>query len=239
MSFITVERITKTFGSGDRKVTALDAVDFSIQGGEFVCIMGESGAGKSTLLSVMGAMNTPCAGRYVVDGLDVYTLRSEQQADFRREYLGFVFQNFHLVSYLTVMENVMLPLTTIKIPTRQKQEMSMEALQWVGLESKARRLANQISGGECERVALARAMVNNPPIVLADEPTGNLDSHNTKAVMALLGRLNAGGTTVIMVTHSSACAAYARRIIHVADGRLDDRKSRSDVTTAADQAACP
>jgi putative ABC transport system ATP-binding protein len=237
MSFIIVDSITKTYGSGDTKVIALDAADVAIESGAFVSIMGESGAGKSTLLSVMGAMNAPCAGRYLVDDIDVFALNNEQRADFRREYLGFVFQSFHLVAYLTVMENVMLPLAAIKISKCRKREMAMEALQWVDLASKAHRLPNQISGGECERVAVARAIVNNPPIVLADEPTGNLDSHNTKAVMALLGRLNAGGTTVIMVTHSRACAAYARSTIHVTDGRLDSRKSRSGPDTATVKAA--
>ena len=237
MSFIKVENITKNYGNGDSMVTALEAVDFSIKSGEFVSIMGESGAGKSTLLSVMGAMNTPSQGRYVVDDLDVYSLSNEQQADFRREYLGFVFQSFHLVPYLTVMENVMLPLTAIKIHTRQKHEMAMEAMRWVGLESKAKRLPNQISGGECERVAVARAIVNNPPILLADEPTGNLDSRNTKEVMALLGRLNASGSTVIMVTHSASCAAYARRTIHVTDGRLDRRRSQLRPANASVKAA--
>lgn len=221
MSFIVIDNITKRYGSGDSEVKALDGVSFTIESGEFVSIMGESGAGKSTLLSVMGAMNTPSDGRYVVDDIDVYALKSEQQADFRREYLGFVFQSFHLVPYLTVIENVMLPLTAIKITRRQKEEMAMEAMQWVGLESKAKRLPNQISGGECERVAVARAIVNNPAILLADEPTGNLDSRNTQEVMSLLGRLNASGTTVVMVTHSATCAAYAKRIINVSDGRLD------------------
>ena len=229
MSFITIDHITRRYGSGDSEVKALSDVSFTIDSGEFVGIMGESGAGKSTLLTVMGAMNTPSEGRYIVDDIDVYALRNEQQADFRREYLGFVFQSFHLVPYLTVMENVMLPLTAMKLSKIQKQEMAMEAMQWVGLETKAKRLPNQISGGECERVAVARAIVNNPPILLADEPTGNLDSRNTQEVMSLLGQLNASGTTVIMVTHSAACAAHARRKIHVTDGRLDTERSELKV----------
>jgi putative ABC transport system ATP-binding protein len=237
MSFIVVDNITKTYGSGNSAVKALDTVNFTIQSGEFVSIMGESGAGKSTLLSIMGAMNTPTQGNYFVDDLNVYALSNEQQADFRREYLGFVFQSFHLVSYLTVMENAMLPLTATKIPTRKKKEMTMDALQWVGLENKAKRLPNQISGGECERVAVARAIVNNPAILLADEPTGNLDTHNTEEVMSLIGRLNASGTTVVMVTHSSTCAAYAQRIIHVTDGRLDNAKCRRHPRAASVKAA--
>ncbi|MEJ2155874.1 MAG: ABC transporter ATP-binding protein [Desulfobacteraceae bacterium] len=237
MSFIIIDHITKRYGSGNSEVKALDGISLTIQSGEFVSIMGESGAGKSTLLSVMGAMNTPSEGRYIVDDIDVYGLRNEQQADFRREYLGFVFQSFHLVPYLTVVENVMLPLTAMKLSGRQKEEMAMEAMQWVGLESKAKRLPSQISGGECERVAVARAIVNNPPILLADEPTGNLDSRNTQEVMSLLSRLNASGTTVVMVTHSAACAAFARRTIQVADGRLEIESNKQSTATAAIKAA--
>jgi putative ABC transport system ATP-binding protein len=232
MSFIVVDNITKSYGSGNSRVTALDNVNFNIQSGEFVSIMGESGAGKSTLLSIMGAMNTPTQGNYFVDDLNVYALSNEQQADFRREYLGFVFQSFHLVPYLTVLENAMLPLIAIKLSKRKKEEMAIKALQWVDLENKAKRLPNQISGGECERVAVARAIVNNPAILLADEPTGNLDTRNTEEVMSLLARLNASGTTVVIVTHSAACAAHARRIINVTDGRLDNIKSRRKAGTA-------
>ena len=237
MSFIIIDHITKRYGSGNSEVKALDGISLTIQSGEFVSIMGESGAGKSTLLSVMGAMNTPSEGHYIVDDIDVYGLRNEQQADFRREYLGFVFQSFHLVPYLTVVENVMLPLTAMKLSSRQKEEMAVEAMQWVGLESKAKRLPSQISGGECERVAVARAIVNNPPILLADEPTGNLDSRNTQEVMSLLSRLNASGTTVVMVTHSAACAAFARRTIQVADGRLEIESDEQRTATAAIKAA--
>ena len=222
MSFIQCQNIVKTYGQGASTVSAIDNISFQMRAGEFVAIMGESGAGKSTLLSVMGAMNTPDAGRYLVDEIDVYGLHLEMQADFRREYLGFVFQSFHLIPYLTVLENVMLPLTATAIPNREKKEMAMEALAWVGMDNKKDRLPNQISGGEMERVAVARAIVNNPPILLADEPTGNLDSKNSQAIMALLQRLNQDGTTVIMVTHSAACAGYAQRILHVSDGRLTD-----------------
>ncbi len=231
MSFIAVDNITKSYGSGDSAVTALNHISFSIHRGEFVSIMGESGSGKSTLLAVMGAMNTPTSGKYMVDGLDIYALSSEQRADFRREYLGFVFQSFHLVPYLSVVENVMLPLTAVRITGRQKKTMAMEALEWVGLSEKTERLPNQISGGECERVAVARAIVNNPPVLLADEPTGNLDSRNTREMMILLSRLHAGGTTIVMVTHSASCSAYAQRTLHAADGRLD--KTRSQLHTAA------
>jgi len=220
MSFILAEDLGKTYGSGDAAVTALDRMSFRIQSGEFVCIMGESGAGKSTLLSVLGAMNAPTSGRLVVNDIDVYALSQERRADFRREFLGFVFQSFHLVPYLTVLENVMLPLAIIKAGRKVKKEMAETALQNVGLLDKARRLPNQISGGEKERVAIARAIVNEPPVLLADEPTGNLDSKTTRDIMSLVQKLNHNGMTVIMVTHSHECAAYAGRIMQIADGAL-------------------
>lgn len=237
MSFLSLKDIVKTYGQGESAVNALDSISLSIQMGEFATIMGESGAGKSTLLAVMGAMNTPSKGRYLVDGIDVYALNSEQRADFRREYLGFVFQSFHLIPYLTVIENVMLPITTIRMPRRQKQSAALEALSRVGLAAKARRLPTQISGGEKERVAVARAIVNNPPILLADEPTGNLDSNNSKEIMRLLKNLNHSGTTIIMVTHSAACAGYARRVLFVQDGRLVNENNCSCTSDKSVKAA--
>jgi len=220
MSYIVADQLIKTYGKADAAVIALGDVSFSIQTGEFVAIMGESGAGKSTLLSIMGAMNAPTGGRFLVDDIDVYGLKSEQRADFRREFLGFVFQSFHLVPYLSVLENVMLPLVTVKMSRTKKRSKAMEALSWVGLEAKAGRLPNQISGGENERVAVARAIVNDPPILLADEPTGNLDTRNSSAVMKLLQRLNRAGTTIVLVTHSPACAGCAQRLIQMSDGHL-------------------
>ena len=220
MSNIIAENISKAYGSEDSKVTAISNMNFRIGSGEFVGVMGESGAGKSTLLSIMGAMNSPTSGHYLVDGIDVYDLSQEKQADFRREFLGFVFQSFHLIPYLTVIENVMLPLTTINISRKQKRSMAKDTLVTVGLERKWMRLPSEISGGEKERVAVARAIINEPPILLADEPTGNLDTRNTHELMELLCRLNEKGTTVVMVTHSAECAAYAGRIMNVADGKL-------------------
>jgi putative ABC transport system ATP-binding protein len=220
MSFIIAEDLTRRYGSGESAVTAIKNISFKVEAGEFIAIMGESGAGKSTLLSIMGAINSPSAGRYVVDDIDVYGLQQEKQADFRREFLGFVFQSFYLIPYLSVLENVMLPLTTASRTRQKKQEMAEEALDWVGLSGKGQRLPHQISGGEMERVAIARAIVNDPPILLADEPTGNLDSRNTQEMMALLGRLNEEGMTIIMVTHSAKCARHAQRILSLSDGKL-------------------
>ena len=225
MSYIIAENLVKNYGDGDAVVSAIRGISFTIRPGEFVGVMGESGAGKSTLLSIMGAMNAPSSGRFTVDDIDVYGLKSEQRADFRREYLGFVFQSFHLVSYLTVIENVMLPLTTIKIGAKRKKTMAQEALGWVGLADKQNRLPNQISGGEKERVAIARAIVNSPPILLADEPTGNLDTKTSAEIMDLLLKLNHSGMTIIMVTHSHQSARYAQRILKVADGLLMESES--------------
>ncbi|MDZ7696384.1 MAG: ABC transporter ATP-binding protein [Deltaproteobacteria bacterium] len=157
-----------------------------------------------------------------MDDIDVYKLGSEKRTDFRREFIGFVFQSFHLVPYLTVVENVMLPLTTVKISRKRKQAIAEAALDQVGLSGKEGRLPSQISGGEKERVAIARAIVNEPPVVLADEPTGNLDSGTSREIMELLQRLNREGTTILMVTHSPDCAGYAERILMVTDGRLTE-----------------
>jgi putative ABC transport system ATP-binding protein len=182
--------------------------------------MGVSGSGKSTLLSVMGAMNAPTSGCFVVDDIDIYRLKPEKRADFRREFLGFVFQSFHLVPYLTVIENVMLPLAIVNASGKKKRLMAESALAAVGLQSKSHRLPNQISGGEKERVAIARAIVNDPPILLADEPTGNLDTRTSREIMDLLRQLNDDGVTIVMVTHSPDCAAVAGRVLQISDGLL-------------------
>ena len=222
MSYIVAENLSKVYGSGDALVPALRGVSFEIEAGDFVAVMGESGSGKSTLLSIMGAMNAPSSGDFYVDDIDIYNLRQEQQADFRREYLGFIFQSFYLVSYLTVIENVMLPLAIVSTGAKRKREMAEQALDSVGLANKAHRLPNQISGGEKERVAIARAIVNAPPVLLADEPTGNLDTKTSAEIMDLLLKFNREGMTIVMVTHSHACAQIARRIIQLADGRISD-----------------
>ena len=220
MSYILAENLIKIYGSGDAEVSAIRGISFEIESGEFVSMMGESGAGKSTLLSIMGAMNAPTTGSYKVDDIDIYSLKQEKQADFRREFLGFVFQSFHLIPYLTVAENVMLPLATIKMSKKKKRSMAEQALSWVGLTGKEDRLPSQISGGEKERVAVARAIVNEPPVLLADEPTGNLDTKTSTEIMELLQGLNQEGMTIIMVTHSPDCAKYAHRMFQVSDGCL-------------------
>jgi putative ABC transport system ATP-binding protein len=220
MSYIRAENLVKQYGDGEAAVTAVRGVSFDIEPGEFVAVMGESGSGKSTLLSMMGALNTPSAGTYEVDRMEVYSLGQTRQADFRREFLGFVFQSFHLVPYLSALENVMLPLVTLRANGKEKRARAEEALSRVGLAGKGHRLPGQISGGEQERVAVARAIVNEPPILLADEPTGNLDTRTSREIMELLRALNGEGMTVVMVTHSPECASYSRRILRIADGCL-------------------
>jgi len=224
MSYIIADNLVKHYGAGDAAVPAVRGISFEIESGEFVAIMGESGSGKSTLLAMMGALNSPTSGTYTADGIDVYKLNRNQKADFRREFLGFIFQSFQLITYLTLAENVMLPLVTIKASKKKKRAMAESALERVGLKGMESRLPNQISGGEQERVALARAIVNEPPILLADEPTGNLDSKTSDEVMALLKKLNAEGMTIVMVTHSSEAAKSARRVLRISDGLLTEEE---------------
>ncbi len=220
MSYIHAENLVKQYGTADAAVMAVGGMSFRIKMGEFVVVMGESGSGKSTLLSMIGALNTPTSGEYSVDGLEVYKLGQDQRADFRREFLGFVFQSFHLVPYLTLLENVMLPLATVKMSSKKKRALAEDALLRVGLNGKSHRLPGQTSGGEQERVAIARAIVNEPPILFADEPSGNLDTKTTREVMDLLKNLNEEGMTIVMVTHSPECASYTRRMLRISDGLL-------------------
>jgi putative ABC transport system ATP-binding protein len=222
MSYIEVKDITKEFGTDDAKVVAVKGMSFSIEQGEFLSIMGESGAGKSTLLSVLGGLLAPSRGEVLIEGIDIYALKKDKRADFRREFMGFIFQSFQLVPYLNVVENVQLPMAVTPYSEKEKERMAMASLEKVGLGEKAHRLPGQLSGGEQERVAIARAVVNEPPIVFADEPTGNLDSKNSADVMNLLKKLNSDGHTIIMVTHSRANAEFAERLIEVGDGLVTE-----------------
>ncbi|MBM4333375.1 MAG: ABC transporter ATP-binding protein [Deltaproteobacteria bacterium] len=220
MGYIQLDHLVKQYGTGEAAVMALRGISLEIQEKELIAIMGESGSGKSTLLSLMGALNSPTSGTYTVAEIDVYALDQEERADFRREFLGFVFQSFHLVPYLTVRENVMLPLAPVKMKRKEKRDLAEEALRRVRLAGKTHRLPGQISGGEQERVAVARAIVKRPPILLADEPTGNLDTKTSDEIMRLIQGLNSEGMTIIMVTHSPMNAQFAHRIIQLRDGKI-------------------
>lgn len=222
MSYIKAEQVVKEFGNGDGKVAAVRGINLSMEQSEFISIMGESGAGKSTLLSMLGGLLSPTGGKILIEGIDIYGLRRDKLADFRREFMGFIFQSFQLVPYLNVVENVQLPLAVTHHSEAEKKTLSMSALERVGLKDKAHRLPNQLSGGEQERVAIARAVVNEPPILFADEPTGNLDSRNSAEVMSLLKRLNSEGQTIVMVTHSRKNAEFADRLVEVADGGIKE-----------------
>jgi putative ABC transport system ATP-binding protein len=217
---IELEKVSKIYNGSQVPVYALRDVSLSVAEGEFVAVMGPSGSGKSTLLTVLGAMNSPSEGHVVVDGIDVYHLKAEQQADFRHEYIGFVFQQLQLLPYLTAQENVLLALAIARLPKAEKVARARDALAQVGLKGKEGRLPYQLSGGEQGRVAVARALVNRPPLLLADEPTGNLDRQTGTQVLELLRELNLAGQTVIMVTHDPVAAQYAGRTLQILDGQI-------------------
>ena len=222
MSFVRTEHVSKVYGGerGASGVQVLSDVSVEVEEGEFVSLMGPSGSGKSTLLTVVAAMNQPSEGRVSVDGIDVYGLSDERRADFRREYLGFVFQQHHLLPYLNAVENVMLPLATTPLSSKGKRDRAGEMLERVGLGDKGLRLPNQLSGGEQGRLAIARAIVNQPPLIMADEPTGALDSRTGQEIMEVFLSLNAQGQTVFLVTHNPENARLADRTIHIRDGRV-------------------
>ena len=226
MSLLGVENVVKTYVSGTDKIHALDGISLEIEQGEFVSVMGPSGSGKSTLLAVLGGLSHPSQGRVVADDIDIYSLSVEQLADFRREYLGFVFQSYQLIPYLTVVENVMVPLVVTGYPSKKQLEMAMTILERVGMKDKARRLPDEVSGGEQERAAIARALVNEPPIILADEPTGNLDTATGEEIMKLFQSLNADGQTIIMVTHNPENMKYVQRCIRLKDGKPEMEKPK-------------
>lgn len=220
MSFIKLTNVTKIFHAGDEEYAALKGISLGINSGEFVAVMGPSGSGKSTLLSLIGGLSKASSGVVSIDDIDLGSLGPNKLSDFRREYLGFVFQSFYLVPYLTAIENVMLPLTIQPGLNGTARAKALEALVRVGLDTKAGRLPSQLSGGEQERVAIARALVNSPALILADEPTGNLDTKTGNKVLELLEGLHAEGHTIVMVTHSEENAKRAGRTIEIRDGEI-------------------
>jgi putative ABC transport system ATP-binding protein len=219
MPLIEISNLSKSYLGADT-VVALDGIDLEIERGSFVGMMGPSGSGKSTFLSILGGLCQPGSGRVVVNNIDLYALRSEKLADFRREYLGFVFQAFNLIPYLTALENVMLPLAVKSLPGREKRRRAQEVLERVGLGARVSHLPSQLSGGEQERVAIARALVNKPPLILADEPTGSLDSATSSEIMALLAELHREGQTIVMVTHNPETCRHFDRTVLLRDGRI-------------------
>lgn len=217
---IQLEKLSRTFTSGDIKTQAIDELNLEIRKGEYLSISGPSGCGKSTLLSILGLLDTPTGGKFNLAGHQVEHFNSYQRAKLRNKEIGFVFQSFNLIGDLTVAENVALPLSYGDIPQRQHYDLVMDKLERVNLVHRAQHYPSQLSGGQQQRVAVARAIVINPSVLLADEPTGNLDSKNADATMALLDELNDDGTTICMVTHDARFANHAKRNISLFDGRL-------------------
>jgi putative ABC transport system ATP-binding protein len=225
---IKVENLTKIYGRGEIAVTALDGVNLTIDAGEFVAIMGPSGSGKSTLMNILGCLDRPTEGRYWLGGEDVSKLNKARLARVRNQKIGFVFQSYNLLPRTTALKNVMLPLLyntngQHRTGAAEREALAMEALELVGLMDRVHHRPNELSGGQQQRVAIARALVNDPLIILADEPTGNLDTRSSEEIVAILHELHQRGRTIVMITHEPDLAAQAQRIVHLLDGRVVDR----------------
>ncbi len=220
---IQVNNLKKVFEYSDVYTVALGGINMEINDGEFVAIMGPSGCGKTTLLNILGLLDNPTEGSYLLDGVEVANMKESQRTALRKGKIGFVFQSFNLIDELTVEQNVELPLKYMGIPAAERQSKVVEVLRRVNMSHRISHFPNQLSGGQQQRVAIARAVVCNPKLILADEPTGNLDSKNGKEVMDLLAGLNDDGTTIVMVTHSQRDASYAHRIVNMLDGFLVEK----------------
>ena len=221
MTLIKVKNAIRTYQMGDETFYALNNVSFEINEGEFVAIIGQSGSGKSTLMNMLGCLDVPTAGTYLLQGEDVSRMSDDELSYIRNKEIGFVFQGFNLIQSLTAIENVELPLIYRKVPKNQRRELAVKALERVGLGNRMTHKPSEMSGGQQQRVAIARAIAQAPPIILADEPTGNLDSNSSKEIMGILKGLNEEGRTIILITHDSDIAMEAKRIIHIKDGRID------------------
>lgn len=226
-AFFQLRNVCKVYRTGTVETTALADIDLEIRAGAFVSIMGPSGCGKSTLLNIIAMLDTPTSGRYVLGGREVSEASEAQLAEIRKGNIGFIFQNFMLIDDLSVYENVELPLRCLNVPRSKRQTRVREVLELVDLERRAKHLPLQLSGGQQQRVAIARAVVGDPKLIVADEPTGNLDSHHGEEVMDMLTTLHQQGTTILMVTHSHAHAGRADRILQMLDGRLVSDTARA------------
>ena len=233
-SLIEIRNMCKIYNPGENEVRALDHVSLSIGENEFVAIIGHSGSGKSTLMNMLGCLDVPTSGIYLLHGSDVSLLSDDELSDIRNQEIGFIFQGFNLISNLTAFENVELPLIYRGVSKRERTNLAKEALRKVGLENRMTHKPSEMSGGQQQRVAIARAIAQAPPVILADEPTGNLDSHSSQEIMNILKQLHAEGRTVIVITHDNDIAANAKRIVHIEDGRItsdsaNEGLSREDI----------
>jgi len=226
-SLVEIRDICKVYNPGENEVRALDHVSLEIDTNEFVAIIGQSGSGKSTLMNMLGCLDVPTSGTYILHGQDVSRLSDDELSDIRNREIGFIFQGFNLIQNLTAMENVELPLIYRGVGKRERDELSERALKKVGLAHRMNHKPAEMSGGQQQRVAIARAIAQAPPIILADEPTGNLDSNSTKEIMGILRDLHAEGRTVILITHDNEIAAQADRVIKIKDGRVESDSSRA------------
>ena len=224
---IELRRIAKTYQMGDYTVHALRGVDLSVKRGDFVAIMGASGSGKSTLMNIIGCLDVPSSGRFFLDGVDVAKLDEDQLAMGRNRKIGFIFQSFNLIPRTSALDNVELPLTYAGVKTKERRDRALAALAVVGMSDRSHHLPNELSGGQQQRVAVARAIATNPALLLADEPTGNLDSKSTAEVLDVFDDMNTQGRTVVMITHEDDVAARAKRVIRLIDGEIvEDRRQR-------------
>jgi putative ABC transport system ATP-binding protein len=224
MAVIETVDVSRIYGKGDISVRALDGVSLTIEQGGFVAIMGPSGSGKSTLMNILGCLDRPTEGRYILNGLDVSEMSRKELAEIRNERIGFIFQSYNLLKKATALKNVMAPLLYARNTKRSKEDMetkAREVLIAVGLEDRVEHVPTELSGGQQQRVAVARALVNDPAFVLADEPTGNLDSRSGEEIMALLDTLHESGRTIVIVTHDAAIAAHTERTVHLLDGKVE------------------
>ena len=227
---IRLEDIHRIYRVGNQEVRALDGVSLSVYKNEYVAIMGPSGSGKSTLMNILGCLDSPSSGHYVLNGVDVSEMEDSDLADVRNREIGFVFQSFNLLPRYNALENVALPMVYAGVPARERMERAADALRSVALEERMDHKPNELSGGQKQRVALARALINNPSIILADEPTGNLDTHTSIEIMRLFDEIHRRGNTVIVVTHEEDIAAYAHRIIRLRDGRVESDMENKEYT---------
>ena len=221
-ALIHIENMKKIYNPGENEVRALDGIDLDIEKGDLVAIVGHSGSGKSTLMNMLGCLDTPTSGKYVLDGQDVASMTDNQLADVRNKEIGFIFQGFNLISNLDAVGNVELPLVYRGVSKNERKQLAMEALKSVGLEDRMKHKPNEMSGGQQQRVAVARAVAAKPPIILADEPTGNLDTKSTQEIMEILKELHRSGRTVIIITHDEEIASQAHRVIRILDGRIEE-----------------
>ena len=221
-ALIHIENMKKIYNPGENEVRALDGIDLDIERGDLVAIVGHSGSGKSTLMNMLGCLDTPTSGKYVLDGQDVASMTDNQLADVRNKEIGFIFQGFNLISNLDAVGNVELPLVYRGVSKNEIKQLAMEALKSVGLEDRMKHKPNEMSGGQQQRVAVARAVAAKPPIILADEPTGNLDTKSTQEILEILKELHRSGRTVIIITHDEEIASQAHRVIRILDGRIEE-----------------